>query len=74
MLTTLLLLRLIPYGIIAVYAYRKGFKWLMCSATFLAFVALYNFLVVPAPEVRAIFSSILAFLLLLHVIDLRTRR
>ncbi|WIE74473.1 hypothetical protein [Curtobacterium sp. MCSS17_007] len=72
-LTFVLLIRLVPYALVAVYASRKRYKWLTFFAIYLIIVALINAIVRPDADVRALFSSGGALLLLMHALDIKRR-
>ena len=74
MIETIALLRLAPYFMIAALAIYKRYKWLALFSFYLMAVALYNFAFEPSTEVRAVLSSVSAFLLLLHALDIGIRR
>jgi len=72
--TAVLLLRLVPYAIVAYLAAKKGFRWLVVFALYLIAAALINVTFTPDPNTRALISSGAAIILLLHVLNLRTRK
>jgi hypothetical protein len=67
-------LRLIPYAIVFVIAFRKGFKWLALTMAYLFLVLIINYFFEPSAEWRGFLSSGFAVLILLHVLDLKARK
>ena len=73
MIEAALLLRIVPYALAGYVAYRKGFKWLTVLALWVSLTAVLVFSFSPAQEIRALFGSVTALLMLRHAIDLRSR-
>ena len=74
MVTLLLMLRVVPYAVVAVIAFRKGFRWLSLCGLSLVLIALFNFTQDPNMDLRAMMAAAFSFLLLIHALDLRSRR
>lgn len=74
MIELVALLRIIPFILVMVIAWEKGFKWLTLVSIWVTVVAILNYLFAFSAEVRAILGSVFSFLLLLHVLDLKNRR
>lgn len=72
-LTLVLMLRLVPYVVVAVRASRKGYKWLAFFAIYLIITAVLNLIFQFDQNVRGLMSSGGAILLLLHVLDVSPR-
>jgi hypothetical protein len=68
------LLRLVPYALVGLIAWRKGFKWLAATSFYLVCIATFTTLAHASPELRAVFGSFTALLLLQHALDLKTRK
>lgn len=68
------MLRLVPYVLVLIIGIKKGFPRLTLVAFILLFITLINFTFKPDADVRAIFSSIFSFVLLLHALDLKPRK
>lgn len=73
-LTLVALVRIVPYALAGLNAWFKGYKWLTLAMIWLIAVAIFNFFVTTSAEVRALFSSAGAFLLLMHALDLQPKR
>ena len=74
MITLLLLLRVVPYLVVTIIAFHKGFRWLSLCGLSLVLMALFNFTHDPDMQMRTIMASAFSFLLLVHALDLRSRR
>lgn len=68
------MLRLIPYLLVAVISYNKGFYRLTAVAVLVFIITIVNFTIRPDAEMRSILSSIFSFALLLHALDLKPRK
>ena len=73
-ITLILMLRLIPYAIVARYGARKGYRWLTLFAVYLILVAVLNMTFSFDQTIRGLLSSGGAILLLFHVLDLKPKR
>lgn len=71
---TIALIRLIPYILGAIYAWRKGYKWLTAACVFVSVLAVSNYIFDFRSDVSAALASIFAFLLLMHAIDLPRKK
>ena len=71
--TLVALLRLVPYLLVAIYAWRKGYRWLTLAGIWVAGIAIINFYERMTPEVSGIAASIFALLLLFHALDLKPK-
>lgn len=73
MITLIALLRLIPYLLVAIYAWRKGYRWLTLAGLWVSCIAIVNFYDRMSPEISGIAASIFALLLLFHALDLKPK-
>lgn len=72
-LVAVLLLRLIPYGVAAYFAFHRGYKWLGHFAIFCIFAVLVSTIFTPPAEVRGLIGSVASLLLMFHALDLSVR-
>jgi hypothetical protein len=74
MIETAALLRLIPYLIGAYLSFRKGYPVLGVTILYIVCIALFNYILKPPTEIRAILGGITAIGLLAHIARLNPRR
>lgn len=74
MITLIALLRLVPYLLVAVYAWRKGYRWLTFAGIWVSLIAIINFIDRMSPEMSGVAASIFALLLLFHALDLQLKQ
>lgn len=72
-LSTVTLVRLIPYLIVVFIAYKKGFLRFSLFASWLIFSALLGFVYTIDANTRSLLSCVTAVLLLNAVLDLNSR-
>lgn len=71
--TLIALLRIVPYLLVAVYAWRKRYRWLTLAGLWVTGIAIVNFFDRMTPEASSIAASIFALLLLFHALDLKPK-
>lgn len=74
MITLIALVRVIPYILVAIYAWRKGYKWLTIAGVYVSLLAINNFFNRLSPEGVGITASVFALLLFFHALDLKDKR
>ncbi|MEU2203594.1 hypothetical protein AB0P19_06880 [Microbacterium oleivorans] len=74
MIAFIALLRPIPYLLVAVYAWRKGYRWLTFAGIWVSLIAIINFFDRMSPEMSGVAASIFALLLLFHALDLKPKQ
>lgn len=68
------LLRFIPYLLVFVIAYKKGYPRLAILIVVLVGISLFTLNFNPSKELRGILGSVFSFFLLLHALDLKPRK
>ena len=67
------LIRIVPYAIVGIIAYRKKYKWLTFGAIYLVCVAIFGTFAHISPELRGVLGSVTALFLLRHALDIPPR-
>jgi hypothetical protein len=67
------MLRLIPYLLVVIIGWKKGYYRLFLVAVILIIISLVSNTLKPTSEVRAVMASVFSLFLLLHALDLKPR-
>ena len=67
------MLRLIPYLLVVIIGWKKGYYRLFLVAVILIIISFVSTTLKPTSEVRAVMASVFSLFLLLHALDLKPR-
>jgi len=68
------MLRLIPYLLVVIIGWKKGYFRLFLVAVIVIIIMFISATLKPSSEVRAVMASIFSLFLLLHALDLKPRK
>ncbi len=70
----LFIVRLVPYVIALVNAYRKGYRWLTLLTAYLIGLTVFNYSTSALDATHQLLGTVFAYLLMLHSLNINPRR